>query len=198
MKIIGICGLSRSGKDTLAEWLIEKGYFGVSLGDIVRDQSRLRHANEPDPISVANMTETSNWLRQTKGADFALQEAVEQFNRASKTHLYSGLLVYSIRAPAEADFIINHNGQLIWVEATDQVRYKRALKFMRDGEAPIAFNEFMRQENLQWQPQPNVPAEAQMNVAYVKSQSTIVIENNSNKIEMLKEQVEKALSGLLK
>ena len=68
MKLIGIGGLSRSGKDTLAEFLISKGYFGVSLGDIVRNQSRIRHADAPDPISIANMTETANNLRQQKGA----------------------------------------------------------------------------------------------------------------------------------
>jgi hypothetical protein len=144
------------------------------------------------------MTETANWLRQSMGADFALQEAVNQFNEANEKQPHKGLLVYSVRAPAEADFILSHDGQLIWVEAADQVRYERALKFMRDGEAPISFDEFMRQENLQWQPQPNVSPEAQMNVQYVKSKSTTTVENNGDDLEKFKDGAQRALENLLK
>lgn len=197
MKIIGICGLSRSGKDTLAEWLIKSGYFGVSLGDIVRNHARDRHASEPDPISVANMTETSNWLRQTKGADFALQEAIDQYNEANKLKEYEGLLVYSVRAPAEVDFILEHGGELIWVETTEQVRHRRAMKHRREGEAKVSLEEFKRQENLQWRPQPSIPAKAQMNVQYVKSKSTIVLENNGDGIQKFKNHAQKALANLL-
>lgn len=184
IKIIGIGGLPRSGKDTLALMLIESGYFGVSLGDIVRDASRLRHADEPDPISVANMTETANWLRQSKGADFALQEALERYRRASSQKRYKGLVVYSVRVPVEADFILSHGGDLIWVEASDQVRHARALKYLRPGEAPTTMEQFKAQEALQWQPQPDIPAQYQMDVANVKSKATREITNNEDNMEV--------------
>ena len=50
MNIVGIAGLPRSGKDTLAELFMKQGYFGVSFGDIFRDVSRQRHADKPDPL----------------------------------------------------------------------------------------------------------------------------------------------------
>lgn len=176
--IIGIGGLPRSGKDSLAAYFMNAGYYGVSLGDIVRDFSRSRHSDKPDPISVANMTETSNWLRSERGADFALKAAQERFEVSLKANPeLKGLVVFSVRAPAEVDYILAHDGELIWVEATDQTRYARAMENLREGEATIAYEEFKRQEALQWQPQPNLPAEVQMNTQYVKEKATIVFEN---------------------
>src|SRR5690606_32813087 len=150
--IIGIGGLPRSGKDSLAALFMERGFYGVSLGDIVRDQSRLRHANTQDPISVANMTETSNFLRSEKGADFALKMALDQYHKAEKQKAYHGLVVFSVRVPVEVDFILRHNGALIWVEATDQVRHQRHTNHLREGEQKISLEEFKSQEALQWQP----------------------------------------------
>lgn len=177
-QIIGIGGLPRSGKDSLALYFMNAGYYGVSLGDIVRDHSRVRHSNEPDPISVANMTETSNWLRAQSGADFALKIAMERFNNAIKADPDSkGLVVFSVRAPAEVDYILKHNGKIIWVEASDQMRYERAMNNLRDGEVKISFEEFKRQEALQSKPQPHLPEEVQMNTEYVKQKATDIFMN---------------------
>lgn len=194
MQIIGIGGLSRSGKDTLAELLVEKGYFGISLGDIIRNKSRKRHVGEPDPISVANMTETANWLRQEKGSDFALKEAINQIQPPKS---YKGLVLFSVRAPAEVDFIKQAGGKVIWVEAGDEVRYQRFRQNRRPGEAKISLAQFIAQENLQSQPQPGIPSEAQMNAKYVRTKADIFIENNGNDIEVFKDAAKKALAVIL-
>lgn len=179
VKIIGIGGLPRSGKDSLADFFMKSGFFGVSLGDIVRDQARERHADKPDPISVRNMTETSNWLRSEHGADFALQEAQERFKAAFLANPnLKGLVVFSVRAPAEVDYILENKGELIWVEAADEIRHQRALDNLRDGETPLSFEEFKQQEALQWTPQEGLPVEAQMNTEYVKHRATRQFENN--------------------
>lgn len=182
-RIVGISGLPRSGKDTLADIFIEEGYYGVSFGDIVREFARERHKDKPDPISVANMTETSNWLREQHGADVILQEALKRYKEASKTKNYKGLVLFSVRAPVEVDFILNKGGELIWVEASDEVRHARAVKHRREGETEINLEEFKRQENLQWQPQPDVPAEVQMNISYVKQKATRQLINNGDDVE---------------
>ena len=197
MKIIGIGGLPRSGKDTLAELFMENGYYGVSFGDVVREFARERHKNKLDPISVANMTETSNWLRETRGADVILQEALSQYKIASKQKSYKGLVLFSVRAPVEVNWILSHGGELIWVEASDEVRYKRGLSYQREGEILISFDEFKRQEALQWQPQPDIPAEVQMNISYVKQKATITFENNGSDIAAFKAEAEKQLTEWL-
>ncbi len=195
VKIVGIGGLPRSGKDTLAELFIQEGgYFGVSFGDIVRNISKVRHKDSQDPISVANMTETSNWLRSTQGPDFALKQARGAYDQAiADGGKYEGLLVWSIRAPVEVDFILKHQGELIWIETTDLIRYQRAMQFLREGEQKISLEEFKAQEALQWQPQPGLPESVQMNISYVKDHATQRLENNYEDIK----QFHAAAQGLI-
>lgn len=197
MKIIGIGGLPRSGKDTLAEMLIDAGYFGFSFGDFTREAALKRHKDKPDPISVANMTETSNWLRESHGADVILREALKKFEAANKDGQFKGIVLFSVRAPIEVDWILSHSGDLIWVEASDAVRHQRGLANMREGEAQISLGEFKKQEALQWQPQPGIPAESQMNVSYVKEKATITLENNGNDLTAFENKARKALASYL-
>lgn len=197
MNIIGIAGLPRSGKDTLAELFIADGYFGVSLGDIVRSESKKRHAIKDDPISVANMTETANHLREQYGADVVLKIALEKYNTACIQQDYKGLVLYSVRTPIEADFILNNNGRLIWVEARDVIRYDRAIQFARQGEdTSIDLDTFLSQEALQWQPKPGIPKDAQMNVAYVKEHATDTLENNENSMASFQDRANKLINHL--
>jgi len=197
MKIVGIGGLPRSGKDTVAELLIEAGYFGISFGDVVRGFAQERHKGEADPISVANMTKTSNWLRQTHGADVILQEALRQFkDKQAAGQKYKGLVLWSVRAPVEVDFILEHGGEMIWVEASDDVRHARNLKHLRAGEAAIDLTEFQRQEALQWQPQPGMPADVQMNLSYVKAKATQTLENNGDDKDEFLQKVQDLISAI--
>lgn len=188
LRIVGISGLPRSGKDSLAELFMANNFFGFSIGDVFREESRSRHADDPNPISVANMTETANWLRTEHGPDFALREALNRYEKAQTdaTEPYDGLVVYSVRAPIEADFIVRHGGQLIWVEAADDIRHARYLQHMRDAEAAVSLAEMKAQEALQMKPQPGTPEEVQMNMNYVKSKATHMLENNGNNFEVFK------------
>lgn len=184
MKIVGIGGLPRSGKDTLADLFINAGYYGFSFGDFTRKHSIIRHKDKPDPISVENMTETSNWLRETHGPDVILQEALKEFNeKQANGSDYKGLVLYSVRAPVEVDWILSHDGELIWVETKDTVRYERAMKNLRPAETTISFEEFQRQEALQWKPQAELPEEVQMNISYVKDKATRTLTNNGDDMD---------------
>jgi len=195
--IVGISGLPRSGKDYFADKLIKYGYFGVSLGDIVRDTSRERHSDTVDPISVANMTETSNWLRTNYGADFALKKALERFSTAKKVeNAYKGLVVWSIRAPSEVDFILNHKGRLIWVDAPDEVRYQRYIAHLREGEVKLTLDQLIAQEDLQWHPQPGIPKDVQMDISYAKAQATDKITNDTEYPEEFDKKIDEFITKL--
>lgn len=190
LRIVGVSGLPRSGKDSLAELFMANNFFGFSIGDVFREESRSRHAGDPDPISVANMTETANWLRAEHGPDFALREALNRYEKAQTEAAspYDGLVVYSVRAPIEADFILRHGGKLIWVEAADEIRYERYRRHMREAETTISLAEMKAQEALQMKPQPGIPEEVQMNISYVRSKATHILENNKNDLEAFKTQ----------
>jgi dephospho-CoA kinase len=194
MNIIGVSGRDRSGKDTVADILIAHGYFGYSFGDAVRKHSLERHKDEPDPISVKNMTETSNWLRAQHGADVILKEALEEYDKAQQSgEEFKGVVLYSVRAPIEADFILKHGGTLAWVESSDQVRYDRKITNMREGEAKVTIDEMLAQESLQTEPQPGLLREVQMDLNYVKSKANLVIENNGSDRAAFEQTVKKSL-----
>lgn len=180
IKLIGIGGLPRSGKDTLAEVFMDNGFYGVSIGDIVRDEARVRHVNVPDPISIENLTETSNWLREQRGPDFALRACIDRYKEASRAKTYKGLVVFSVRMALEVDFIVAAGGDVIWVETDDDVRYERYIQHMREGEVAITKQELMAQEAKQWQPQPGIDPSIQMNIEYVKQHATACFVNNSS------------------
>lgn len=193
--IIGVSGMPRSGKDSLVELLVEAGYYGVSGGDIVREYAFKRHADKSDPISVKNMTETSNWLRSEYGSDVILQKALDRFEEARKIKNYKGLITYSVRAPIEVDFVLKHGGELIWVEASADIRYERDKDARRKGEIDISKEEFLRQEALQWEPQPGIDSSIQMNMKYVKEHATIIFDNNAN-YEAFKQNAQKLIDSL--
>jgi dephospho-CoA kinase len=193
MKIVGIGGLPRSGKDMAAEVFMDNGYFGVSLGDIVREEARKRHVDKPDPISVKNMTETSNYLRTTYGPDFALKEAIKRYETTRGGRQYKGLVVFSVRVPLEVDFILGHGGDVLWIEADDEVRLKRALKSRREGEPEHTLADMKAHEALQQQPQPGLPEEIQMDTDYVKKHATRIITNNGNDVEAFSREVKQLL-----
>jgi dephospho-CoA kinase len=178
--IVGIGGLQRSGKDSLAELFAREGCYCVSLGDIVRETARQRHQHKADPISLANTTETSNWLRESRGADVVLRAALDRYKSALETQSFRALVLFSVRAPVEVDFILNHGGELVWVEASEEIRYARALKHLRLGDSPFDAEELRRQEAAQWQPKSGIPIEAQMDLSYVKEKATRLLLNEGD------------------
>lgn len=197
MNIVGIAGLPRSGKDTVAELFIKEGYFGISFGDVVRGYAFERHKDQSDPISVTNMTETSNWLREKYGPDVILNEALKQYENEQKADgKYKGLVLWSVRAPVEVDWILQHNGDLIWVESSDEVRHARSIKHIRHGEIPLTLTEFKQQESLQWVPQPGVDEKSQMNISYVKQNATKTIDNNGDDVAEFLEKVHKQIISI--
>ncbi len=182
-KIVGIGGYSRSGKDTLANYLVKEGFFGISVGDIAREFTLERHKNEENPISRINLTETSNWLREMRGPDVFMKIALDKYKQAKQNKDYKGLLIWSIRAPIEADYIIENKGQLVWIETDAETRYKRSMENLRKGEPKLDFEEYMRQEQTQVEPQPGIDPSVQMNLDYIKEVANLKLDNNYSSTE---------------
>jgi dephospho-CoA kinase len=195
--IVGIGGYSRSGKDTLATLLLDAGYFGISVGDIAREYSMERHKDSKSPISRINLTETSNWLREQKGPDVFMKLALDKYRQALKTKEYKGILIWSIRAPIEADFIIKNKGTLIWIDSKAETRYERFLENLRKGEIRIDFDEYLRQEQTQVVPQPDIDPLIQMNMDYVKEKSNLTLDNNFEGTEKFLEYAKQRVNSIL-
>jgi dephospho-CoA kinase len=195
--IVGIGGYSRSGKDTLASLLLHAGYFGISVGDIAREYSMERHKDSKSPISRINLTETSNWLRKQNGPDVFMKLALEKYRQALKSKEYKGILIWSIRAPIEADFIIANKGTLIWIDSEEKTRYRRFLDNLRAGETKLDFDEYIRQEQTQVVPQPGIDPLIQMNMDYVKEKANLILENNFEGTEKFLEYAKQRVASIL-
>jgi dephospho-CoA kinase len=74
-EVIGIAGTLSSGKDTLAEYLVENyGYTHVSTGDMVRAEAMKRFGN----IERPTLQIVGPALRAESGAGVLVAKALEQ------------------------------------------------------------------------------------------------------------------------
>lgn len=136
LMIIGITGLYGSGKDTAAEYLVEKGFDHISLSDLLREQmakKKVRPTRE-------NLIKYGNNLRSIMGpgilADIAISKMEEGRN----------YVVTSIRNPSEVE-TLEKNGSFLLIEiyATAQTRFKRIKKRERSGD-PTTLKEMLAKE----------------------------------------------------
>ncbi|MFA6376945.1 MAG: AAA family ATPase [Candidatus Paceibacterota bacterium] len=120
---IGITGPSAAGKDTLAEYLVSKGFEHFSLSDIIREELKKRGLE----INRDNLHNVGNELREKEGAGFLATRALAKMKKSGN------YAITSIRNPLEVetlaaagDFI------LISVDAPLEVRFKRIFERKRD------------------------------------------------------------------
>lgn len=122
--IIGIVGSIASGKDTVAEYLETKGFLSISLSDILRKIMR----EEGLEISVKNMTEYGNKLRETKEHGYLAKMAFKEIDNRNA-------IITSVRQEGEVttlkerpDFI------LIKLDAPIEMRLERLVERGREGD----------------------------------------------------------------
>src|SRR3989338_4897545 len=123
--IIGITGLYCSGKDTVAEYLVEKGFAHISLSDILREQMKKMNIE----ITRDNLIKYGNDLRKLLGPGVLAEIAISRFARGDN------YAISSIRSPAEAE-VLNRFGDfvLIKVQAAASLRFKRILERKRESD----------------------------------------------------------------
>lgn len=185
MNIIGICGTDASGKDTVGRTLAENhNWLFLSVTDLLRDEAKKRALVLERPSLRAISAE---WRREN-GLAVLVEKALQEFE--PQKGKYQGLIIASLRHPAEADKVHELGGKVVWVDADPRLRYERIIKRDRGSEDHISFVEFLAEEQAQMSFSGD---EATLNLAGVKEKADIFIENNSNDIEAFKDQVEKAL-----
>jgi len=189
MKIYGIGGTNGSGKDTVGLMLAEDyGFFFVSATDLLRGELRHRKL----PIERKNTAALSAEWRREFGFGALIDKAVEEFKKQPKE--YKGLVIASLRHPAEADQVHNDGGEVIWVDADQRIRYDRVIKHAhlrnRSGEDDKTFEEFQADEQREMHPEGDA---ATLNMSAVKDRADISIDNNGDDLEAFKKMAKKAL-----
>jgi dephospho-CoA kinase len=137
MKIIGLCGQPASGKDTVADFLVFKGFTHISLGDILREEMR----KQGIPVDRAHMSVFAADAKKSRGMACLAELAV---GKVSDHAVISG-----IRGTAEVELFRRRFGAnfiLLAVDAPLETRFARARKRNRPGDN-ISFEEFRRIED---------------------------------------------------
>ena len=125
--IIGIVGSIASGKDTVADYLKEKGFDSFSHSDILREMMRA----EGIETTVPNLTTYGNNLRETKGYGYLSKVISDKIDENKNT------IATSIRQVGEIEYYRKRWGDkfiLIKLDAPKEMRLERLLKRNKPGD----------------------------------------------------------------
>ncbi|MBT7903247.1 AAA family ATPase [Candidatus Woesearchaeota archaeon] len=128
MIVIGLTGTNCAGKDSVAEYLVAKGFIHLSLSDIIREELKLRK----QPITRDNLIELGNELRKNYGYGVLAERALRKVNKVPGERY----VISSIRHSDEAKKLKKHkNFFLINVDAPVKIRFDRMTKRNNAGDA---------------------------------------------------------------
>ena len=133
--IIAITGTNCSGKETVANYLVKKGYEHFSLSDIIREELTKKGVNH----SRKNLFNMGNELRRKFGNNILALRALKRIKNPNT-------VISSIRHPSEiAELKKQKNIFLIAIDAPIELRFARSLKRAKPGEEKT-FEAFKNQE----------------------------------------------------
>jgi dCMP deaminase len=175
--ITGVTGFFCSGKDTMAEFLQQKGFKHVSLSDIIREELRSRGLK----VNIPNLTRVGNQLRRDHGSGVLAERALRQIDHARNW------VVTSIRHPVEVETLRTRpDFVMVFVDAPQKTRYERSTGRARRGD-PVSFKEFKAEETRQMRAKDGDPAAqalaATRELADVRIQNGRSLESFQTRIE---------------
>jgi len=181
--IIGVTGTLGAGKDTVAEYLEQKGFIHFSLSDAIREECD----NQGLPKDRDTLTSLANKLRATEGYDVLAKRIIKKINIENRKKY----IITSIRNPKEAEYLKNQdNFVFVAVDAPIELRYERIKNRQREGDE-ISFEKFRLQEEREME-----GGEGKQNLAPLIKMADYTIINDGN-IEQLKEKVDEFINSLL-
>ena len=185
--IIGLSGTLAAGKDTVAEYLVEReGFDHISLSVILRKIAMEKGLG----IDLGNLTLLGNSLKDEYGPGYLVKRAKKE------TDFNKDITVSSIRQPEEIEELKKEkNFFMIFVDADDEIRFNRLVKRGRVGDTN-RFEKFQDLEKKQLDGQ-----SGGINLGKCREMADYVLENNGtlvefeNKIRVAFEDIEKRVKS---
>ncbi|NQU77735.1 AAA family ATPase [Candidatus Falkowbacteria bacterium] len=184
-QIIGVTGTYSAGKDTVAEYLKNKGFSHFSCSDILRDEAEKMGLEK----NRDNLIKIGNDLRRQFGVGILGSRILEKIEKNSLTQT----AVSSIRNPGEIEELKKSDSfYLIKIDAPLPLRYSRA-KARGDIEDNVSFDRFKAQEESEMKsPDPaNQQIIACMNMADFTIINDSTLTNLHAKIDQVLEKIVK-------
>jgi len=139
--IIGITGTDGAGKGTVVDYLVNKyNYSHYSSRDFITVEiERLGLL-----LDRSQMRLTANNLRAQFGNEVIVKKAYERAQAEGK----EDIVIESIRALAEAEYLLSQGGVLLAVDANPVVRYAR-VQGRRSSSDQVSYEQFLAHEELE-------------------------------------------------
>ena len=170
MKIIGVCGQPASGKDTVADFFISRGFAHFSTGDILREEMHKAGI----PVDRAHMGPFATTAKKERGMGYLAELAADKVTGEA--------IISGLRAGVEIEILrkrFGDNFRLIAVDAPLQSRYDRAKKRNRPGD-DIPFERFREQEENE-----RANLSGAQEVDKVISMADLTIDNSGSKKDLI-------------
>lgn len=175
--IIGITGTDGGGKGTVVDYLVkEKGFVHYSSRKLLLIEIEKAGIE----ASRNELRLMGNKMRALHGDDFIAKRAYELIAEAG----VKNAVIESIRATAEAEYIKEHEGILLAIDADERVRYER-VQLRRSVSDKVSFEQFVAHETLE----KNDPDPHGMQKTKVMEIADCTI-NNDGTLEDLQAQIE--------
>lgn len=140
-QVIGLVGYIASGKSTVSQYFIDRGFKYFKLSDVIRKECLARKLE----INRVNLQNVGNELRKTHAASYLVERTLKDASHAKK------VIIDGIRNPEEITFLRDHSQAFILgIKAPKPLRLERYLSRLaergEDGMTKAAFHKADRRE----------------------------------------------------
>ncbi|VVC04404.1 Dephospho-CoA kinase [Candidatus Bilamarchaeum dharawalense] len=137
--IIGLTGENCAGKSTICEYLRKKGFYYLSLSDVIREEL----SDEGIEITRDTLIKKGNRMREQFGPGILATKVL------LKVEGDKNYIIDSIRNAAEVEGLKKNQGFfLFYITAPSEVRFQRMKARKREGD-PVTFEAFVRIEEIE-------------------------------------------------
>ena len=180
--IFGVTGTNGAGKGTVVEYLVEtRGFQYFSAREFILEEIRRRGL----PEDRNSLRMVANDLRQQHGPAHVIQSL---FSKAAEDG--RDVIIESIRAIGEAEFLQSVGAYILAVDADKRLRYERITERASITDR-VTFEEFVEQEDREM----NALEPWDMNVFGVMNMADFVLTNSGTR-EELHAQIDAALDSV--
>jgi dephospho-CoA kinase len=137
--VVGVAGMSGSGKGTVREIVQKMGYSTVVMGDEIREEAKRRKL-EPTPENLGMLMLK---LRKEEGPAAVAKRCIPKMDKANEKVVF----VEGIRSLHEVDEFKKHfpNFTLIAIHASPETRFRRLFQRKRSDD-PKVWETFMERD----------------------------------------------------
>jgi len=136
--LIGVTGRIGAGKETLTQFLRDRGFIYFQTSDLLKEELRKREVE----ITRKNMQDLGDELRERDGPGVLMKMLLE------KIDVSGNYIIDSLRNTGEVEFLKNNveNFILIGIDASQKIRFERQVQRGKPSD-PKTWEDFLEVDN---------------------------------------------------